>query len=309
MDRIRYIYQENQGLSAARNTGIRAARGDLIALLDSDDLWHPEKTKIQVRFLNEHPEIHLVASRTWDYPDEGWPMLDAERMIAQRISLEDLIIWSRFRYGTCSTLVRKWCFDEVGLFDTSLRSIEDRDMWIRIASRFPLAVLQMPLWWYRIHPTSMQTDAKRMEENEYRVLRKSFSQIPAIRGRWILGRKANSRAAYNAAILYTLRGKQLKSLGRVVLSFLRWPIPYRRHEVNTNMARLKTFVIAWLRLLRLRNVPDWPIGCAAHLRPNAGSFIAPSTTISCGLCRIIPRITGKQMPKSKKQDPPTNGDC
>src|SRR5262249_32900204 len=157
--------------------------------------------------------------------DEGWPMLDAGRMIAQSISLQDLIIWSRVRYGTCSTLVRKRCFDEVGLFDTSLRSLEDRDMWIRIASRFPVAELQMPLWWYRSHQTSMRMDARCMEENEYKVLRKSFSQIPTLRSRWILGRKAYSWAAYNAAVLYTLRGQQLKSLGRLLLSFFRWPIP------------------------------------------------------------------------------------
>jgi glycosyltransferase involved in cell wall biosynthesis len=256
LDRIRYIYQENQGLSAARNTGIRAARGELIALLDSDDLWHPEKTEIQVRFLQEHPEVHMVASKKWDDPWEGWPKLDAGGLIAHPVSLEDLVVWSRIRFGACSTLLRKCCFDEVGFFDTSFRSLEDRDMWIRIASRFSVAELQLPLWWYRIHANSMQTDAQRMEEYEYKVLRKCLAEVPALKGRWALRRKAYSWAAYNAADLYTLRGQQWKTLGRMLLSFFHWPVPYRRDEVHTRLARLKMFILAGLRMLGLREVPQ-----------------------------------------------------
>src|SRR5262249_62240945 len=61
MDRIRYIYQENQGPDAARNTGIRASQGEFIGLLDADDLWHPCKLELQLRVFQEHPRRGLVA--------------------------------------------------------------------------------------------------------------------------------------------------------------------------------------------------------------------------------------------------------
>ena len=66
-DRIRYIHQENQGLSAARNTGIRAARGGVIGLLDSDDKWHPRKLETQAAFLRLTGPPQAFA-RTGRYP-------------------------------------------------------------------------------------------------------------------------------------------------------------------------------------------------------------------------------------------------
>jgi glycosyltransferase involved in cell wall biosynthesis len=61
-DQVRYVYQENQGIPGARNTGIKNAQGDYIAFLDSDDYWHPNKLEQQMALIAEHPEYGLLAA-------------------------------------------------------------------------------------------------------------------------------------------------------------------------------------------------------------------------------------------------------
>jgi glycosyltransferase involved in cell wall biosynthesis len=265
-ERIRYIHQANQGLSAARNTGIRAARGDLIALLDSDDIWHPRKLEIQVDYLRECPENGLfvsddiarfygksAGSNGIEEPPKSWAVIESALFSkASSLSLEEIVISPPF--SSCGVLIRKECFETVGYFDTSLRSCEDRDMWIRIASRYGVVRLQLPLWWYRQHSGSMITFPGLMEDTELRVLRKSFKCIDVLRHRVFLQRKAFSRALYSSAVRYTTSGMQFCALTRIARSLLMWPLPYRRTEVKFALARLKSLVVILLRLLRLKSI-------------------------------------------------------
>ncbi len=189
--RICYVYQHNQGLSAARNTGIRAAKGQWIAFLDSDDQWHPRKLEVQMAYLAGHPDVALLATDGVADLSGGWPEIERDPVPpAERIELEDIAIRSRF--GPGGVVVRKECFDNAGLFDTDLRSVEDRDMWIRIACHYPVAKLKLPLWWHRTHSASMCYVVERTIAFERKVLQRAFAEHPLLRRNWLVSRPCST---------------------------------------------------------------------------------------------------------------------
>ena len=248
---IRYVYQHNQGLSAARNAGICAARGECIALLDSDDTWHPRKLEVQMAFLAEHPDVALLATDHLEDMSAGWPEIDVDsEPPAQKILVEDILIRSRF--GSCGVVVRKECFRKIGLFDTELRSAEDRDMWIRIACQYPVVKLQLPLWWYRIHGASMSYVADRMVYFERKVLQKAFSQHPILRRKWLTRLQAFSYFERSSAYTYDMAGMRLRAAARILLSISLWPLPFSRRHCLTPLERPKKLLLILLHLLGLR---------------------------------------------------------
>ena len=171
MDGIKYVYQANQGVSGARNAGIRAALGDLIAFLDSDDLWHPRKLEIQLHYLDEHPEVGFVGAISFCKPSRVWPALPEVAVLpAHTLALEDIVVRSPFQ--TSSVLIRKQCFDRVGYFDSALRNAEDRDLYIRLCNRYPgvrlglswsgaVARASTSRWYQQPHRSNVRADDSR----------------------------------------------------------------------------------------------------------------------------------------------------
>lgn len=268
--KIRYLHQENRGLSAARNTGIRAARGALVAFLDSDDLWHPEKLAVQARYLEGHPEVALLASGHLDvHTDEigrvDWPRVDASREIAAHaVSFEELVVGSRF--GSCGVVARKWCFDEVGFFDETLRSAEDVDMWIRIASRFPVAKQESPLWVYRHHGTSMHKATARMELNTLKMLAKVFDGPAPSSRSTRLRRKAIAQVTIQLAYGYRDSHAYGAAFSRIVRSLLLWPFPYPDEDLAYCHPRIRLRFLA----LVVAQAARWHLGWNRSRRAGAG---------------------------------------
>ncbi len=174
--RIRYIHQENQGLSAARNTGINLAQGRYIALLDADDLWESTKLEKQVAYLEENPEVGMVHSWVSFMDGEGRSTGRIWKTYAEGMALPRLL--HRNDVAVLSVLVRRECFTSVGAFDPSLRSLEDWDMWLRLTVYYPIAVIKEPLARYRQLPGSMSRNCEVMENSFKRVIDRHFDLAP-----------------------------------------------------------------------------------------------------------------------------------
>ncbi|MBW4643041.1 MAG: glycosyltransferase [Goleter apudmare HA4340-LM2] len=175
-ERAKLISQKNQGLPGARNTGINHAQGDYIAFVDADDLWEPTKLAKQVKCLDENPTVGLV--HTWML------LIDEYGKSTGRVmkSFADGNVWQQLlerNFIACpSVMVRRCCFANAGLFDQDLRSIEDWDMWIRIAALYSFAVIKEPLAYYRQLPNSMSKNCQVMNEAFITVIEKAFKSVP-----------------------------------------------------------------------------------------------------------------------------------
>lgn len=179
-DAIRVFHQERLGASEARNRGIREARGRFIALLDSDDYWHPEKiSKQMLQFASAR--VGLVYTGL-GYVDADGASLGQSTDGFEGDVLRDFCLFTPpgVKISGSSALVRRECFDEVGLFDPKIASSSDWDMWRRLASRFDFAIVREPLTFYRLHAGSMRHDVEGYRRAMLMAMEKTFSD-PAAR--------------------------------------------------------------------------------------------------------------------------------
>lgn len=136
-------HRKNRGVSAARNTGIKASTGRFIALLDSDDYWHPEKLETQVSFFKENPGACICQG------NEIW-IRNGRRVNLARKHLKpsgNIFIPSLelCLVSPSAVMLKKSLFDETGLFDEDFPVCEDYDLWLRISSKYPVYLIEKDL--------------------------------------------------------------------------------------------------------------------------------------------------------------------
>jgi len=167
---IVYIRQENQGVAAARNTALRAARAPLVALLDPDDMWEPEYLEVQTAQLASHPEagvacanVTFIGETRFEgqtfldmYPDRG--EINFRRLLAQQCRISS------------SVTARRELILRAGLFNATLRAAEDLHLWLRLAHLgTPFIRTDQPLIRYRARPDSLSNDPIRIGSDILKV--------------------------------------------------------------------------------------------------------------------------------------------
>lgn len=175
--RVKLISQANQGVSVARNTGIAQAQGEYIAFLDADDLWEPTKLEKQVRRLDDNPAVGLVYTWTALIDSEGKLTGTVFCYEAQGNVWETILVHDIVCNGSCA-MVRRSCFETAGVFDPTLSSAADFDMWTRIAAHYPFAVVKELLVHYRKAPNTMSKNRQKMIQDFRLTLEKRYQSVP-----------------------------------------------------------------------------------------------------------------------------------
>lgn len=145
-DRIRYVWQANAGVSAARNHGMSIAQGRYFALLDSDDEWLPEKTARQLEWMEARPDFGMVLCDV-ERVDRDHRPIDVLRRRDTIVEDGWVLHWIIHNPSLvpASALLRREVIDDVGGFDPSLHTAEDIDFHLRVAQRWKIGVVEAPL--------------------------------------------------------------------------------------------------------------------------------------------------------------------
>jgi len=177
-DRLVYLQQENHGVSAARNTGIHAAKGRYVAFLDSDDLWEPGFLEAQVGLLERDPSLDLVYADGLifgDTRDNGRTFMEVFPSRGE-VNFESLLL-RRCAPLTSTVVVRREAVLEVGGFDEAIRTSEDHDLWLRLAvAGKHLSYQRQVLTRSRRLPGSMTADPVWLAQNNLQVLMKTLGR-------------------------------------------------------------------------------------------------------------------------------------
>jgi glycosyltransferase involved in cell wall biosynthesis len=172
-ERVILIEQENRGLAAARNRGVECARGRLVAFLDNDDFWQPEKLALQVDLADAQPEVGVVSCYSaliderqrclgWRYGGDANGDVYAE-----------MLEWDVVSGGSVA-LARREALDAVGPFDESNPIRSDWDMWIRLARKYSFATVPSILVGYTRREHGMSGNHEAMAEGGIRLLEKAM---------------------------------------------------------------------------------------------------------------------------------------
>jgi glycosyltransferase involved in cell wall biosynthesis len=187
--RVRLLRQSNQGVASARNFAIREARGSLVAPLDADDLWHPEKIARQISTMRERgPTVGLVYAWSSFIDERGQIIRLPERVSLLEGNIFPFLIIRNLIGNGSVPLLRRACVMEVGGYDSSLRArgcegCEDLLLYLTIAAQYDVAVIPAFLIGHRKSAFTMSTNVDQMRRSRDLVIRTIRTRHPELPGR------------------------------------------------------------------------------------------------------------------------------
>ena len=219
--------EQNSGAPVARNRGIAEAKGELIAFLDDDDVWLPQKLEKQVPCFAD-PDVGLVYCR--GYMVDGDDVYDAKHRtdyfnarwgFRTSVTFDDLLV--RDSIGTTSqAVVRKCCFETCGGFDERLRARQDYDRWLAITQKFKAVGVDEPLFLFHCH------SGERITSSPQKALKANAAVFQKYHSDYLRNRMACMAYYYNRAFLYRQLKKPWRYLSSSLRSFCWQPVGFIR---------------------------------------------------------------------------------
>ena len=166
---VRYINQSNQGVATARNNGIEAARGEFLAFLDQDDLWTPDKLKLQIQYLLNHPDVGYTLTQQKFFLDPGATLPSWFR--------KELFDSVHTGWVLGTLVVRRTAFEEIGNFTTGYSAASDGDWFFRAkAAEVSMKVIPELLLLKRLHGGNDSARAKEILSELRKVVKSSLDR-------------------------------------------------------------------------------------------------------------------------------------
>jgi len=201
-ERIQYIYQPNQGQSVARNAALAKARGEFVGFLDSDDLWRAQKLERQLSIFEAQPDVHIVHGDE-SIIDEHGLEISQENMrrysgnIAAQLLADNSV-------SITTALVKRECFDEMGLFQASHGVADDYDLWLRFSVRYRFYYESGIVASYRVMADQISSDKRRRFAANEAIIDSFLEQfgyaLTAQEKRWGLAHFYCRKARYFASV-------------------------------------------------------------------------------------------------------------
>jgi|GEM_PF-1961242 len=198
--RLRFVLQSNLGLATTLNQGILEARGKYISLIEPGDLWHPSKLQKQIFCLDRYPQVDLIHSPSVSisrHPSalDAEPAIDTNRGKCSSIGDWNLEILAHNQLVFASVMLRRSCFEKVGLFDPELQMTPDWEMWIRLSHHSEFIALAEPLVYCRQLQENWRGSCLKVETDLQITIEKAYALLPE-------DREKHKHRSYGYASLY-----------------------------------------------------------------------------------------------------------
>jgi glycosyltransferase involved in cell wall biosynthesis len=250
---VHLLRQQNGGPSKARNLGVRQATGELIAFLDADDWWSPNKVEQQVSAFSERDcvlnytsmyvvdeENGSVEVRSADDPNQLWPKMRCSNPITPS-----------------TVMLRRSAFLDCSGFAEDLWIGEDWDLWIRLHRLGSFSALGEPLTYYRKSSNSLSSDPHRMFHDSQKLVERALVADLSGAKKWLWKRRVLGYQAFKTALTARYAADSTAERSYMLRSFLYWPSPLWPER------RLKCCAVTLAKWLRLRSASPRPAGSLA----------------------------------------------